>query len=209
MCLWSLAAARPCLLVPPPLKRQSRSDFHHFPNPPPWSHLLPVNFVSTVNPTSYPHWVNLKNRTWKIFWKKGDGKAIFVLKNMYIFPGKRSWVTHECQNKHSGGLKSRPNVPRVESPVWVQKVLCSYVVVELIVVVTTYKPLLVPTIISSFRSKTPLSKSTTQLEAVLKFVDSKCDFGLQIWRCNSFRCHLNPSHDGKLKPLFSTTIHTG
>ena len=77
-----------------------------------------------------------------------------------------------------------------------------YVVVELIVVVTTYKPLLVPTTISSFRSKTPLSKSTTQLEAVLKFVDSKCDFGLQIWRCNSFRCHLNPSHDGKLKPLF-------
>ena len=59
-----------------------------------------------------------------------------------------------------------------------------YVVVELIVVVTTYKPLLVPTTISSFRSKTPLSKSTTQLEAVLKFVDSKCDFGLQIWRCN-------------------------
>ena len=125
MCLWSLAAARPCLLVPPPLKRQSRSDFHHFPNPPPWSHLLPVNFVSTVNLTSYTHWVNWKNRTLKIFWKKGDGKAIFVLKNMYIFPGKRSWVTHECQNKHSGGLKSRPNVPRVESPVWVQKVLCS------------------------------------------------------------------------------------
>ena len=60
-----------------------------------------------------------------------------------------------------------------------------YVVVELIVVVTTYKPLLIPTTISSFRSKTPLSKSTTQLEAVLKFVDSKCDFGLQIWRCNS------------------------
>lgn len=83
-----------------------------------------------------------------------------------------------------------------------------YVVVELIVVVTTYKPLLIPTTISSFRSKTPLSKSTTQLEAVLKFVDSKCDFGLQIWRCNSFRCHLNPSHDGKLKPLFFQPLFT-
>ena len=123
-----------------------------------------------------------------------------------FFSGKRSWVTHECQNKHSGGLKSRPNVPRVESPVWVQKVLCSSRVdcccYDL--QASSSSPH-----IGSFRSKTPLSKSTTQLEAVLKFVDSKCDFGLQIWRCNSFRCHLNPSHDGKLKPLFSTTIHTG
>ena len=125
MCLWSLAAARPCLLVPPPLKRQSRSDFHHFPNPPPWSHLLPVNFVSTVNLTSYTHWVNWKNRTWNYSGKKEIARQFLFWKICIFFSGIRSWVTYECQNKHSGGLKSRPNVPRVESPVWVQKVLCS------------------------------------------------------------------------------------
>ena len=192
--------------VPPPLTRQLRRDLHHLPNPPPWSHLLPVNFVSTVNPTSYPHWVNLKNRTWKIFWKKGDGKAIFVLKNMYIFPGKRSWVTHECQNKHSGGLKSRPNVPRVESPVWVQKVLCSSRVDCCCYDLQASSSSPHTSVVSGQKHHLvrvqPSWKPSWNLS-------TKCDFGLQIWRCNSFRCHLNPSHDGKLKPLFSTTIHTG
>ena len=205
MCLWSLAAARPCLLVPPPLKRQSRSDFHHFPNPPPWSHLLPVNFVSTVNLTSYTHWVNWKNRTWKYSGKKRMARQ-FLFWKICIFSRVKEVGWH---------MNVKINIAEVSNPdpmypglrAQCESKKC-YVVVELIVVVTTYKPLLIPTTISSFRSKTPLSKSTTQLEAVLKFVDSKCDFGLQIWRCNSFRCHLNPSHDGKLKPLFFQPLFT-
>ena len=87
-----------------------------------------------------------------------------------------------------------------------------YVVVELIVVVTTYKPPSRPhhhltSVVSG--QKHHLGRVQPSWKPSWN-LSTKCDFGLQIWRCNSFRCHLNPSQDGKMKPfLFSTTIHSG